>query len=90
MRELDQIGPGFPLFFYLKTYFIVIFFAIFIFVGCWSTIVNIIAGKGDQWVDRDDTSFIIKLSLGNFGKDESNYNVTEVTLQPIFHFIAIV
>lgn len=53
------------------------FFALFCFVGLWSTVVNILADKGSEWVNGDSATLFIQLSLGNHGKDPENYNEPE-------------
>lgn len=88
--ELSDIGVGFPLFFTLKKYFIAMFFFIFLFVGCWTMVVNILADKGGEWADDKKSNIFTKTSLGNHGKNEVNYEETEVSLQPIFHLGVII
>ena len=58
-QELKEIGTGFPLFFYLKKWFIGIFFSMFIFVGSWSMVVNIRANKGSEWIEDDTPSVFV-------------------------------
>jgi hypothetical protein len=88
--ELSDIGVGFPLFFTLKKYFIMMFFFMFLFVGCWTMIVNILADRGGEWADDKKANIFTKTSLGNHGKKEENYESAEVTVQPFFHLGVIV
>ena len=89
MLKLSDIGVGYPLFFYLKQYFIMMFFFIFFFVGLWTLIVNILPNNGKEWVDDNQASIFTQMSLGNHGVAKENYDKLEVTLQPVFHLIVI-
>jgi len=67
------------------------FIAIFIVFGFWAMIANSYADKGKEWVGNEgEVPFIISISLGNYGKDKSDYGVTAVQIQPYFHHFIII
>lgn len=74
VRNLDELGSGFPLYYYLKSFTMLIYMIMFIVVGIFCTISNLAANKGEQWRPGQSVSWIVRTSLGNHGIDSSeNY-----------------
>lgn len=79
IMELEDLGWGFPLYFYFKKFLGVIYIIMIILISIigWSLYAR--PRDGGEWVDEDeDPPFIISLSIGNLGKNSDNYKSTEI------------
>jgi hypothetical protein len=67
VSELQELGPGIPLYYWFMKYIIIILTIGFLLVGivCWVS--NNSAGKADEYGEDNEKNFIIASSIGNHG-----------------------
>lgn len=79
IMELEDLGWGFPLYFYFKKFLGLIYIIMIVLISIigWSLYAR--PRDGNEWVDKDEEApFIISLSIGNLGKNPDNYISPEV------------
>ncbi|CAG9310778.1 unnamed protein product [Blepharisma stoltei] len=70
LHEFNELGPGFPLFYWVIKYSVLMLMFGFFLVGIACLISNVDADSGDQWGNNND-SWAIKASAGNQGSNKS-------------------
>ena len=92
--DLKDLGSGFPLYYHLKKAtnliyaFMTMLFILFIIFDL-NQDQDQGQGQGHEWSDNGDTSFIVYLSIGNYGKDENNYTLSNQIPVLMFNLILI-
>lgn len=74
--KLEDLGSGFPLYYQLKLFTIVIYLAVFIISGVAGLGIYFSAGSGGEWNNEEDegnATFSARISIGNYGREKSNY-----------------
>ena len=86
----DPLGVGFPLYFQLKVFLMFFYVVLIAIVSVYAINVNKHAGKGSEWSDsEEETLQVITTTIGNHGKDASNYKANTVIVTLLLHNISI-
>jgi hypothetical protein len=87
--SLEDLGAGFPLYYQFKTFTIIVYGCMFLFVSIACMAINGQEDKGSEWVAGETTSFVVDTSIGNHGSLPDNYTTTGVTVMVVLNFIFI-
>jgi len=89
MLNLEDLGSGFPLYYQLKTFTIIIYILMILIVGIAGLTLNELQKRGDEWNGGDSPAIAVKMSIGNYGKSPGEYNKGGILTQTILNFIFI-
>ena len=89
-KILQELGAGFPLYYQLKIFTVVVYAVMFCIAGFVSIIMNLIMDKGSEWNDGQSAPFIISTSIGNHGKSEEEYEAGTIVAQQALTIIVII
>jgi len=87
--EFDSLGSGFPLYYQLKRFNILVYFWMFILVSIPCMSINTNARNGNKWGHRYETSTLVDTSIGNHGKSPHHYKGGFVTAQLVLNLLMI-
>jgi hypothetical protein len=75
INDLQELGPGIPLYYWFVKYLIVILGIGFLIVGiaCWASNAN--AGRANDYGDDSDENYVIVMSIGNHGHPDDGDTV---------------
>ena len=86
--DLEDLGCGFPLYFYFKIYIGVIYFIMTLCISIVGTVLYARPGKAGEWEDGD-AAFIAYISIGNFGTDSDEYKSAPVSVMILLNSLMI-
>ena len=87
--EMEDLGCGFPLYFYFKIYMGIIYFLMSLVITLVGWILYSRQDHAEEWVGSEDAPFITYISIGSFGKDEDRYKSTEVNVMVLLNTLMI-
>ena len=87
--ELEDLGCGFPLYFYFKIFMGIIYVVMVLAITIVGSILYYREDKGHEWDESDSAPFIVKISLGNMGRDEEQYKRVEVNVMVLLNSLVI-
>ncbi|CAI2384536.1 unnamed protein product [Moneuplotes crassus] len=90
IKDLKNLGCGFPLHFFFKKYIGLLYLIIIFFVSVPGCILYFTPHNGDEWLESGNSvSFATKLSIGNNGKNSEEYETGDVNIMIILTTILI-
>ena len=89
IMEMEDLGCGFPLYFYFKIYMGIIYFLMSLVITLVGWILYSRQDHAEEWVGSEDAPFITYISIGSFGKDEDRYKSTEVNVMVLLNTLMI-
>lgn len=75
---LENLGSGFPMFYRLKWFFGSMYFIMIVISAIFCLYSNIAANNGKEWIEGNNPTFVVKMSIGNHGNESSDYRGIEI------------
>lgn len=89
VMKLESLGSGFPMFYKLKIFFIFMYLVMTLVAGGFCLYSNYTADNGDEWIDGNTPTYVVRMSLGNHGSSSSAYTSFWVYMQVILHLVVM-
>jgi hypothetical protein len=91
VKQFEDLGAGFPLYYHFKTFTIIIYFIMMIVVSIAGLSINTDAKRSKEWLDAgEDSTFVADMSIGAHGSASKNYEKEEVIWQQALNLIMII
>lgn len=88
VMDLEDLGWGFPLYFYFNMYLGVIYLIMTVWISIVGSVLYARPDKAGDWEDGD-AAFIAYVSIGNFGPDPEKYTSTPVDVMVLLNSLMI-